>query len=279
MLSRPLLFFIVIFFKLPLFILHLLGGFLGRMTYQFDRRFKERIDINLKRAFPLSDANDLKKLTSLAIREIGKCLMEAPAIWFNSPQKNFRWVRQCYGWEHVEAALKNKKGIIFLTPHLGCFEITAQYYAHFHPITVLFKRPKQKWLADIVLSGRRHSNIHLAEANIQGVKQLMQALKKGEAIGILPDQVPHEGQGEWTQFFNTPAYTMTLVSKLAESSKATVLIGFGHRLLKGGGYEVFIEPLGSDHSPQGINDQLELLIRKYPTQYLWNYQRFKKPNK
>ena len=259
--------------------MHLLGGFLGRMTYQFDRRFKERIDINLKRAFPLSDANDLKKLTSLAIREIGKCLMEAPAIWFNSPQKNFRWVRQCYGWEHVEAALKNKKGIIFLTPHLGCFEITAQYYAHFHPITVLFKRPKQKWLADIVLSGRRHSNIHLAEANIQGVKQLMQALKKGEAIGILPDQVPHEGQGEWTQFFNTPAYTMTLVSKLAESSKATVLIGFGHRLLKGGGYEVFIEPLGSDHSPQGINDQLELLIRKYPTQYLWNYQRFKKPNK
>jgi len=279
MLSRPLLFFIVIFFKLPLFILHLLGGFLGRMAYQFDRRFKERIDINLKRAFPLSDANDLKKLTSLAIREIGKCLMEAPAIWFNSPQKNFRWVKQCYGWEHVEAALKNKKGIIFLTPHLGCFEITAQYYAHFHPITVLFKRPKQKWLADIVLSGRRHSNIHLAEANIQGVKQLMQALKKGEAIGILPDQVPHEGQGEWTQFFNTPAYTMTLVSKLAESSKATVLIGFGHRLLKGRGYEVFIEPLGSDHSPQGINDQLELLIRKYPTQYLWNYQRFKKPNK
>ena len=279
MLSRPLLFFIVIFFKLPLFILHLLGGFLGRMAYQFDRRFKERIDINLKRAFPLSDANDLKKLTSLAIREIGKCLMEAPAIWFNSPQKNFRWVRHCYGWEHVEAALKNKKGIIFLTPHLGCFEITAQYYAHFHPITVLFKRPKQKWLADIVLSGRRHSNIHLAEANIQGVKQLMQALKKGEAIGILPDQVPHEGQGEWTQFFNTPAYTMTLVSKLAESSKATVLIGFGHRLLRGRGYEVFIEPLGSDHSPQGINDQLELLIRKYPTQYLWNYQRFKKPNK
>jgi KDO2-lipid IV(A) lauroyltransferase len=279
MLSRALLFFIVIFFKLPLFILHLLGGFLGRMAYQFDRRFKERIDINLKRAFPLSDANDLKKLTSLAIREIGKCLMEAPAIWFNSPQKNFRWVRQCYGWEHIEAALKNKKGIIFLTPHLGCFEITAQYYAHFHPITVLFKRPKQKWLADIVLSGRRHSNIHLAEANIQGVKQLMQALKKGEAIGILPDQVPHEGQGEWTQFFNTPAYTMTLVSKLAESSKATVLIGFGHRLLKGRGYEVFIEPLGSDHSPQGINDQLELLIRKYPTQYLWNYQRFKKPNK
>jgi KDO2-lipid IV(A) lauroyltransferase len=279
MLSRPLLFFIVIFFKLPLFILHLLGGFLGRMTYQFDRRFKERIDINLKRAFPISDANDLKKLTSLAIREIGKCLMEAPAIWFNSPQKNFRWVRQCYGWEHVEAALKNKKGIIFLTPHLGCFEITAQYYAHFHPITVLFKRPKQKWLADIVLSGRRHSNIHLAEANIQGVKRLMQALKKGEAIGILPDQVPHEGQGEWTQFFNTPAYTMTLVSKLADSSKATVLIGFGLRLLKGRGYEVFIEPLGSDHSPQGINDQLELLIRKYPTQYLWNYQRFKKPNK
>jgi KDO2-lipid IV(A) lauroyltransferase len=205
--------------------------------------------------------------------------MEAPAIWFNSPQKNFRWVKQCYGWQHVEAALKKKKGIIFLTPHLGCFEITAQYYAHFQPITVLFKRPKHNWLANIVLSGRRHPQIHLAEANLHGVKQLMQALKKSEAIGILPDQVPNEGQGVWAQFFNTPAYTMTLVSKLAKSSNATVLIGFGHRLSGGQGYEVYIEPLGQDHSPQGINNRLEMLIRKYPTQYLWNYQRFKKPNK
>jgi len=259
--------------------LHALGGFFGRIAYQFDRRFKERIDANIKRAFASLDRNDLTKLTSLTIREIGKCLMEAPAIWFNAPQKNFRWVKQCYGWNYVEAALKKKKGIIFLTPHLGCFEITAQYYAHFHPITVLFKRPKHKWLANILLFGRRHSHIQLAEANIQGVKQLMQALKKGEAIGILPDQVPNEGQGVWTQFFNTPTYTMTLVSKLAESSKATILIGFGHRLSKGQGYEIFIEPIGSDHSPQGINNQLESLIRKYPTQYLWNYQRFKKPNK
>jgi KDO2-lipid IV(A) lauroyltransferase len=279
MLSRLLLFFIAILFKLPLFVLHGLGNLFGYMAYRFDRRFKERIDNNLKRAFNTSNENDLKKLTQLAIREIGKCLMEAPAIWFNAPQKNFRWVKQCYGWEHVETALKKKKGIIFLTPHLGCFEITAQYYAHFHPITVLFKRPKKNWLADIVLSGRRHPQIHLAEANIQGVKLLMQALKKGEAIGILPDQVPNEGQGVWTQFFNTPAYTMTLVSKLAASSEATILIGFGHRLSKGQGYEVYIEPLGQDHSPQGINDRLETLIRKYPAQYLWNYQRFKKPNK
>ena len=279
MLSRLSLFFITIFFQLPLFILHGLGGFLGRVAYQFDRRFKERIDANLKRASISSDENDLKKLTQLSIREIGKCLMEAPAIWFNSPQKNFRWVKQCYGWQHVEAALKKKKGIIFLTPHLGCFEITAQYYAHFQPITVLFKRPKHNWLANIVLSGRRHPQIHLAEANLHGVKQLMQALKKSEAIGVLPDQVPNEGQGVWAQFFNTPAYTMTLVSKLAKSSNATVLIGFGHRLKRGQGYEVYIEPLGQDHSPQGINNRLEMLIRKYPTQYLWNYQRFKKPNK
>jgi len=109
--------------------LHGLGGLFGRIAYQFDRRFKERIDANVKRAFASLDRNDLKKLTSLAIREIGKCLMEAPAIWFNAPQKNFRWVKQCYGWNYVEAALKKKKGIIFLTPHLGCFEITAQYYA------------------------------------------------------------------------------------------------------------------------------------------------------
>jgi KDO2-lipid IV(A) lauroyltransferase len=279
MLSRLSLLFITIFFQLPLFVLHGLGKLLGLITYQFDRRFKKRIDTNLKHAFVASDEKDLKKLTQLTAGEIGKCLMEAPAIWFNSPQKNFRWVKRCFGWQHVETALKKKKGIIFLTPHLGCFEITAQYYAHFHPITVLFKRPKHNWLANIVLSGRRHPQIHLAEANLHGVKQLIQALKKGEAIGMLPDQIPNEGQGIWAQFFNKPAYTMTLVSKLAESSSATVLIAFGHRLSGGQGYEVYIEPLGQDHSPQGINNRLEMLIRKYPTQYLWNYRRFKKPNK
>jgi len=279
MLSKLSLLFITIFFQLPLFVLHGLGKLLGLITYQFDRRFKKRIDTNLKHAFVASDENDLKKLTQLTAGEIGKCLMEAPAIWFNSPQKNFRWVKRCFGWQHVETALKKKKGIIFLTPHLGCFEITAQYYAHFHPITVLFKRPKHNWLANIVLSGRRHPQIHLAEANLHGVKQLIQALKKGEAIGMLPDQIPNEGQGIWAQFFNKPAYTMTLVSKLAESSSATVLIGFGHRLSRGRGYEVYIEPLGQDHSPQAINNRLEMLIRKYPTQYLWNYRRFKKPNK
>jgi KDO2-lipid IV(A) lauroyltransferase len=279
MLSRLSLLFITIFFQLPLFVLHGLGKLLGLITYKFDRRFKKRIDTNLKHAFVVSDENDLKKLTQLTAGEIGKCLMEAPAIWFNSPQKNFRWVKRCFGWQHVETALKKKKGIIFLTPHLGCFEITAQYYAHFHPITVLFKRPKHNWLANIVLSGRRHPQIHLAEANLHGVKQLIQALKKGEAIGMLPDQIPNEGQGIWAQFFNKPAYTMTLVSKLAESSSATVLIGFGHRLSRGRGYEVYIEPLGQDHSPQAINNRLEMLIRKYPTQYLWNYRRFKKPNK
>lgn len=61
MLSRLSLFFITIFFQLPLFILHGLGGFLGRVAYQFDRRFKERIDANLKRASISSDENDLKK--------------------------------------------------------------------------------------------------------------------------------------------------------------------------------------------------------------------------
>ena len=113
MLSRLLLFFIAIFFKLPLLILHLLGGLFGHIAYQFDRRFKERIDINLKRAFASSDASDLKKLTTLAIREIGKCLMEAPAIWFNSPQRIFAGSKNVMGGSMLKLRLKRKRVLFF----------------------------------------------------------------------------------------------------------------------------------------------------------------------
>lgn len=52
-------------------------------------------------------------------------------------------MRHVEGWQQVEAAIKRNKGIIFLTPHMGCFEITSLYYALHHPITVLYRPPKK----------------------------------------------------------------------------------------------------------------------------------------
>jgi KDO2-lipid IV(A) lauroyltransferase len=181
------------------------------------------------------------------------------------------------GWDDVETALKAGKGLIFLTPHLGCFEITSLYYGARQPMAVLYRPPRQRWLLPLILAGRQRGKIALAEANSHGVKQLLQALKRGEAIGILPDQAPFEGEGEWAPFFGRPAYTMTLASKLAQKTNAQVFMAFGERLPHGQGYHIHIRRIaaGGIATPALMNAEIERTIAQCPTQYLWSYDRYK----
>ena len=81
-------------------------------------------------------------------------VMELPRVWMRPQAQTAGMVTQVSGWEVVEAAWRRGEGILFLTPHLGCFEITAQYYAAHAPITVLYRRPKQRWLQPLIEAGR-----------------------------------------------------------------------------------------------------------------------------
>jgi len=263
--------------RLPLPIIHGLGVVLGWVAYLTDKRFAKRIRENLALAGIAENQGRQSQLVRQCVKETGKGLTESLAIWFRPPESALKWVKVCEGWEHVEKALADKNGLIFLTPHLGCFEITARYYASTGPISVLFKPARKGWMADLIEEGRSHSQIKLAPTTMGGIRSLMKALRNDEAVGILPDQVPDSGDGVWANFFNQPAYTMTLVSKLAEASQATVLVAFGERLSWGRGYIIHIEPLNTEATPQNINDAIERLVRLRPEQYLWSYGRFKQP--
>jgi len=266
-----------LFAFLPLPVIHALGAIFGLASLIGDPKFSRRIRHNILSVQITSSAGECRKLVKQTACEIGKGLAETFGIWFRPTIKVLKWVKACNGWEHVETALAEKKGIIFLTPHLGCFEITAIYYSAHHPINVLFRPPRKSWLASLVEEGRSRSQIQLAPTNMSGVRSLFKSLKKGEAIGILPDQVPDVGEGAWADFFGIPAYTMTLVGKLQEATGAKVLLAFGERLSWGRGYVIHIEPLDAEASPQNINAAIENLIRRCPAQYLWSYRRFKQP--
>ncbi len=264
-------------FKLPLPALHAAGVVIGWVMFLTDKKFSRRIRKNLLTAKIAANANEHKKLVHQTAQEIGKGLVESLAIWLNPQTKIVKWVKGCTGWEQVEQALASKKGIIFLTPHLGCYEITSQYVGANHPLTILFRPPRTKWLLPIMSSGREQGKITLAETNMRGVRSLIKTLRNGGTIGILPDQVPNLGEGEWADFFGSPAYTMTLASKLAQTTGATAIMTFGERLSFGRGYHLHFELVGEDASPQAINHCIERLIRLRPTQYLWSYQRYKMP--
>jgi len=171
--------------------------------------------------------------------------------------------------------------VVLLTPHLGCFEISAIYAAERFPITVLYREPRIRWLDTLIVAGRGRGQEKLAPANLKGVRLLFKALRNKEAIGVLPDQVPSAGEGEWVEFFGKPAYTMTLISRLCETLDPAVFVAAAYRLPRGAGYEIEVAPVpGGLRGAGGIrrmNAAIEALVRKHPEQYLWSYNRYKHP--
>ncbi|MEW6163905.1 MAG: lysophospholipid acyltransferase family protein [Pseudomonadota bacterium] len=256
---------------LPLPVLHNLGALLGWGVWLLSPTYRRHLRANLARA-------DATAAQDEAIAEAGKTLAELPWLWQRPQAEVVGRVVKVSGWELVEQAWREGRGILFLTPHLGCFEVTAQYYAGFRPITVLYRRPKQGWLAPIIENGRG-ANLKLAPADVSGVKKLLKALKAGEAAGMLPDQAPGAGEGEWAPFFGAPAYTMTLAPRLARTGGTAVLLAYAERLHYGAGYHLkLFAPEGDVTTPAGINREIERLVRMCPGQYLWGYNRYKRPS-
>jgi KDO2-lipid IV(A) lauroyltransferase len=137
-------------------------------------------------------------------------------------------------------------------------------------------------LEPLMQAGRnRGEAMKSVPADMRGVRAMLKALKRGEAIGILPDQVPGVGEGEWVEFFGKPAYTMTLVGRLAEQTRAPVLLCYSERLPRGRGYRFSVEPMLPPRPPESpvraLNRSLEHIIRRCPEQYLWSYNRYKVP--
>ncbi len=262
--------------RFPLWILHLLGALLGWAMYGLSPTYRRHLRENLEAA-GYRDATTRRA----AIAGAGRMLAELPAVWLRPRSEVTGLLQRIDGRELVEAARRTGKGIVFLTPHLGCFEIAARIAAEEFPITVLYRAPKLAWLQPIIEQGRGQDNVRLARADVSGVRELLAALLRKEAVGILPDQVPGEGEGEWADFFGLPAYTMTLGARLAARPGSVCLLAYGERLPRGKGFVLRIRPLPpaeqGESGARHMNRALEALIRECPGQYLWGYNRYKRP--
>lgn len=260
---------------LPLSVLHALGVALGWLVYLLSPTYRRRLRGNLERA-------GFGAQLHAAIAEAGKSIAELPFIWCAPPQRVLRSVT-IVNWDLVQAALDTRQGVIFLTPHIGCFEVSAQATAVHTRLTVMYRPPRKAALKPLMEDARARGNLFLAPANLGGVRLLLKALKRNETIGVLPDQVPQQGEGVWADFFGRPAYTMTLPAKLQQLSKAPIILVFAERRPRGQGYHLHFVECGQlpDGTPQqqarAINSAMEKLIARCPAQYLWSYQRHKAP--
>ncbi|NML47666.1 lysophospholipid acyltransferase family protein [Ramlibacter sp. G-1-2-2] len=257
----------------PLPLLHLLGAFLGWVAFLGSPTYRRRFLANA------AQAGYAFRQVRRAVGEAGRLVAEAPRLWFGAPVP-VQWK----GDELIEAARASGRGLVFLTPHLGCFEVTAQAYAQrFGPMTVLYRPARKAWLRDLIDRSRARPNLETAPTTLAGVRQMLRALKSGRAVGLLPDQVPPNGLGVWAPFFGKPAYTMTLPARLVQQTGAILLLSWGERLRGGRGYRVHVLPWqgalgeGPDQAAGAVNQQMETLVREAPTQYLWGYARYKTP--
>lgn len=270
---------LVSFFRLlstlPLPALHAIGVTLGWLVYFVSPSYRRRLKDNLARA---GFADHL----SAAIGEAGKNIFELPFVWC-APQERVFAKTRVEDWDLVQAELDAGRGIIFLTPHLGCFELTAQVIAARTPLTAMYRPPRKAALKPLIEDARARGQLKLAPATLAGVRTLLKTLRQGEPIGVLPDQVPQEGEGAWADFFGKPAYTMTLPGKLQQMSGAPIILTYAERLPHGAGFVVrfvpFDQTLGDTAQTQtrAINAAMEALIARCPTQYLWSYNRYKTP--
>ncbi len=262
--------------RMPLAGLHFFGAGLGWLVYGLSPTWRRRLRENLRASGLCADEASLRRTRHAAVAEAGKGITELCRLWFGRDDEIDTLVR-CDDWNVVEAAQREGRGLIFLTPHLGCFEISALYGAQRLPLTVLYRPPKRATLEPLMLAGRSRTSAKLAPATLQGVRQLLKALKRGEAVGILPDQAPGVGEGEWADFFGRPAYTMTLATRLQEFTGAAVVMAFAERLPGGKGYRLQLQRVPVPLPPAALNRAVEDVIRRCPAQYLWGYNRYKVP--
>lgn len=262
--------------RLSLPALHVLGAALGWLVYLASPSYRRRLNDNIGRA-------GYSSCLPLAIRESGKNILELPFIWCATPERVLK-TASLENLELAQAALASGRGVIFLTPHLGCFEIIAQVLATQTPMTVLYRPPRKEALRPLIEGARARENLALAPANLAGVRALLKVLKKGGAIGLLPDQVPQHGEGVWANFFGKPAYTMTLPGKLQQMTGAIIILTYAERRPNGRGYLIRFVPFERDlgvtpeQQASAINAAMEQLIARCPAQYFWSYNRYKTPH-
>ncbi|WP_048439691.1 lysophospholipid acyltransferase family protein [Caenimonas sp. SL110] len=258
---------------LPLPVLHVIGTVIGWLSWLASPTYRRRFMANAHQA-----GYSTREVLG-AVAESGKLVTELPRLWFGPPI-HVSWE----GDEHIRAAQATGKGVVLLTPHLGCFEVAAQSFAVLHgAITVLYRPARKAWLRELVDTARGRGRLATAPTTLAGVRQMLRALKAGEVVGLLPDQVPPEGMGVWAPFFGRDAYTMTLSARLAQQTGATVLLVWAERLSWGRGYTAHVRPFAGELSRDAteaaaqVNTEMENLIRECPQQYLWGYARYKQP--
>lgn len=266
---------------LPLRVSHALGAAAGWLGARVENRPRQLTEINLRVCFPGLDAETHRLLVRRSLAEDGKGFMELGAFWLRRRDRVLAMVREVRGSGHLRDALAAGQGVIVAAPHMGAWELLGLWLSTQAPMATLYRPPHDRGFEALLAGHRGRFGAAQIAADRRGVKRLIQALGRGEIVGILPDQQPNAGQGEFAPFFGIQALTMTLLPRLAQRTGAPVVFAWAERLPRARGFVIHIhEPWRVDPQADAtetaaeLNRRVESVARQCPEQYQWGYKRF-----
>jgi KDO2-lipid IV(A) lauroyltransferase len=265
--------------SLPLWAAHALGWVIGFLMAKIPNKQRRNALINIRLAYPHLSEAEAVAFRDRSLLEYGKTYAEIAYLWRRPAGRVLSLVRRTSGLELMERT--DDRGVIVLSPHLGAWELAGLYLSTQGPTTTLYK-PQPVGDA-LVRQARARGGAELVPTDQQGIRRLLQALRRGEYLGILPDQEPKADRGSiFAPFFGVPAFTMLLVNRLARKTGARVVFLFAERLAWGGGYALHCLPApdgidsGDDlEAAIALNLGVERCIAICPEQYVWAYKRFR----
>lgn len=268
---------------LPLSMIRQIGSVVGIVALKLSKNSSRRLPHNLL-ITGLATPDNVEEMTIKTAKSLGMTLAEAALIAW---QKDYDYINSLFevdeSFYKVKKILESGKNILFLTPHIGNFELAIKYFALNLPmnINILYKPEKDPVLDEIMLTGRTEHNVTPVPTNRKGVLSLMKHFKSGGTIGILPDNVASGGDGEWVKFFGQNVYATSLTAKICQMPETCAVLVQSLRTPKGFKARcVFFQPTNNDTHDimQELYNEIEKLVREAPEQYYWSYDRFRDVN-
>jgi KDO2-lipid IV(A) lauroyltransferase len=266
---------------LPLRLIVATGAALGSLLYRIPNRNLRLARRNIEMCFPELEPDRRELLARDSMRSMVQTFLEFSWFWYRKPERLFGLIRKIHGLELFEQACATGQGVLLAAPHLGCWELMGQYLPSQIETVIMYKRPDDPGVEQVIIRGRQRTGVKLIPADGKGVRQVFQAIRNGQLVGILPDQQAKAGQGQFAPFFGIEALTMVLLSKLAQKTDCTVLFAWTERLPGGAGYDFHFSAAPEQISDPdlrisvtALNQGVEQCVRQCPAQYQWSYKRF-----
>ena len=255
------------------------GRLFGALMPVFAHDRVQIVRTNLDLCFRELPTEARDRLQRAHFRSLGMALVETAAAWF-APERRLEGLTHFEGYEHLEAALAQGKGVILLSAHFNSLEIGGRLLARRLPLHVMY-RPDKSPVVEYFM-GRSRERRYGRAIRRDNVRGMLRSLKEGHAVWYASDLNFRGSNRVFAPFFGIPAATNSALARIAAVSESPVVPFFTTQREEGDGYLLHFGPPLEDF-PSGdaeadatrVNALIETAVRRTPAQYLWMLQRFK----